>query len=168
MPKFSNTLATVLLIAVPALAACSSEPTPPTPPAPPASSSPSPAVADTHGHVAPHGGVLIELGDHLGFLEMVLDAKAGTLTAYVLDGGAEQAVRIVQPTVSVVFETPTALAGQTLAMGGKANVLTGETVGDTSQFELTHAALQGQTSLAARVVELRVKGQTFHGIAVTL
>ena len=125
-------------------------------------------MTDAHGHVAPHGGVLVELGDHFGFLEIVLDAEAGTLTAYVLDGGAEQAVRIAQPTMSLVFETPAAVAGQTLALAGKANVLTGETVGDTSQFELTHEAFKGQTALTARVVELTVKGRTFHGIAVKL
>lgn len=116
--------------------------------------------------MAPHGGVLVELGDHFGFLEVVLDAEAGTLTTYVLDGGAEQAVRIAQPTLSLVFEAPAALAGQTLELAGRANVLTGETVGDTSQFDLTHEAFKGQSSLTARVVELSVKGQTFHGIAV--
>lgn len=169
MPKFKNTVVAILLAALPTVAACSSEPTPPTPPA--SASSPTPPTtptppSDSHGHVAPHGGVLVELGDHFGFLEFVLDAEAGTLTAYVLDGGAEQAVRIAQPAIRLMFEKPASLISQTLAMAGKANVLTGETVGDTSQFELKHEALKGQTVLNARVVELSVKGQTFHGLAV--
>lgn len=100
-------------------------------------------------------------------LEFVVDAGAGTLTVYVLDGGAEQAVRIAQPTVAVTFGAPQALAGQTLTLAAKANVLTGETVGDTSEFVVTHPALKGQTTFSSRVAEVVVKGQTFKDIAVT-
>jgi len=125
-----------------------------------------PADDDGHAHDAPHGGVLVELGDHFGFLEVVLDAEAGSLTAYVLDGGAEQAVRIAQPSISFTFETPQAIASQTLVLTAKANVLTGETVGDTSEFSIIHSAFKGQTMLSARVGELTVKGQTFKDLAV--
>lgn len=144
-----------------ALLACGSEPPPPAAPAPPAS------PASSHGHEAPHGGVLVELGDHFAQLEFVLDPSAGTLTMFVLDGEAAAAVRIAQPSVAVTFDAPGTLAGQTLQLAAKANVLTGETMGDSSQFEVTHEALKNQTTFTARVVDLVVKGQTFRDLAVT-
>lgn len=99
-------------------------------------------------------------------LEFVLDASAGTLTAYVLDGGAEQAVRIAQPTITLTFDAPPALGGQTLSLAAKANALTGETVGDTSEFVVSAPALKGHTTFSARVAEVVVKGQTFKDLQV--
>jgi hypothetical protein len=156
----------VVLLCVAALA-CAAEPTPPTPPTPPTTPTPPTASLDSHAHEAPHGGMLVELGEHLAMLEFVLDAGAGTMTVYVLDGGAEQAVRIAQPSMTVTFDAPQALAGQTLTLPAKANVLTGETVGDTSEFVVTLPALKGQTTFSARVAEVVVKGQTFKDVAVT-
>jgi len=166
-----------LVLTVVAAAACGAEAPTPAPPAatPDASTAPvatnavavAVAVADDgHAHTAPHGGVLVELGEHVGFLEVVLDADAGSLTVYVLDGGAEQAVRIAQPSISLTFEMPQAIATQALVLAAKANVLTGETVGDTSEFVVIHPALKGQTMFTARVGELTVKGQTFRDVAV--
>ena len=148
----------LVLVCVGLVACGATEPTPPTPPTSPA--------ADVHAHAAPHGGTLVELGEHFGFLEFVLDAGAGTLTAYVLDGGAEQAVRIPQPTIVVTFDAPPALGGQALTLTAKASVLTGETVGDTSEFVVTHPALKGQTTFYARVAEVVVKGQAFKDLTV--
>lgn len=142
--------------------ACGADESMPTPQTVPAETAP----ADAHAHEAPHGGTLVELGEHFGFLEFVLDADAGSLTAYVLDGGAEQAVRIPQPNILVTFDAPEALDGQTLALAAKANVLTGETVGDTSEFSVTHPALKGQTTFYARVAEVVVKGQAFKDLPV--
>jgi hypothetical protein len=156
----------VILALVAALACGAPEPTPPTPSTPSATTPPA-ASAESHAHEAPHGGTLVELGEHFGFLEFVLDAAAGRLTVYVLDGGAEQAVRIAQPAMTVTFDAPEAVAGQTLTLAAKANVLTGETVGDTSEFVVTHPALKGQTTFSARVGEVVVKGQTFKDLAVT-
>ena len=160
----------VVLLCVAAVACGSEAPTPaPAPEAPPAAATPAATPAadtDGHAHTAPHGGVLVELGDHFGFLEVVLDPDAGSVTAYVLDAGAEQAVRVVQPSISLTIEVPKAIANQTVVLAAKANVLTGETVGDTSEFVVIHPAFKGQTILSARVGELTVKGQTFRDLAV--
>jgi ABC-type sulfate transport system permease component len=110
--------------------------------------------------------VLVELGEHFAFLEVVLDGDAGSVTVYVLDGEAEKGLRITQPSISLTFEAPAAVAGQTLVLAAKANALTGETVGDTSEFSVIHPAFKGQTMLAARVGELTVKGQSFKDLAV--
>jgi hypothetical protein len=59
-----------------------------------------PAVAgDDHDHdhdehKPPHGGFLLEVGDHVAHVEVVHDAKDGKVTLYVLDKEAKEAVKI--------------------------------------------------------------------------
>lgn len=98
------------------------------------SKAPDPAkqTSAPHVHNAPHGGILIELGDHAYQLELVRDNATGTLTAYVLDGHAENFVRITSPTFQLI-----AMPGgkfTPLTLHAVANPSTGETVGDTAQF----------------------------------
>jgi hypothetical protein len=143
-----------------AATACGAEP--PAPPPPPA--------AAGHTHAAPHGGVLIELGEEFGHVELVLDGVAGTLTAYVLDGEAEQSVRLAQPSIGVrlagVMATePGGLSARPFELAARANVLTGETVGDTSQFTLTHDAFKGLTSFRGVITHVTYKGQDFRDVA---
>jgi len=86
-----------------------------------------------HVHVAPHGGTLVEIGEHVYNLELVRDNAAGKLTAYVLDGHAENFVRIKSPSIELI-----AMPGGTytpVSLKAVANPSTGETVGDTCQFE---------------------------------
>ena len=56
---------------------------------------PAPAAhSGGHVHTAPHGGMLIELGDHAYNLELLRDPASGKITVWVLDGHAENFVRI--------------------------------------------------------------------------
>lgn len=153
-----------LFLAIGTAGACGGESTPPAPPAPPAQSAPS----DEHAHDAPRGGTLVELGEHFAFLEFVLDRGAGSLTVYVLDGEAEQSVRLAQPAVVVAFDAPEPLTGQTLTLAAQASTLTGETVGDSSQFAVSHESLRNQTAVIVRLTEVTVKGQVFRELTVAL
>lgn len=167
----------VVLLGVAAVACGGETPTPGAVPAtnvaeaPPAAVDAPATTSETdhtgHTHEAPHGGTLVELGDHFGYLELVLDAEVGSMTVYVLDAEAEQAVRIAQTTMVVTFDAPERMTGQALTLAAKANVLTGETVGDTSQFGVTDAALKGISVNGARIREVIVKGQTFRDLVVT-
>lgn len=151
------------------IAACSGSAPEPTPAAAPAQSAPAaaaPASGDGHAHTAPHGGGLTELGDHFGFLELVVDAAAGTATLYVLDGGAEKAVRVTHPTLSLTVTEPAAVGATPLVLTAVASSLTGETVGDASQFAVTHEALKGAAAVKARLATIAVKGQTFNDVAL--
>ena len=135
-------------------------------PAAPAQTTPEPAKdEDGHSHTAPHGGALLELGDHFAFLELVVEPDTGKMTLYVLDGEAEKAVRLTHKAISVRVEAPTGVG--TLDLQGRANTLTGETVGDTSEFVATHAGLKGATKVQARVGEIVVKGQTLRDLSIT-
>lgn len=120
-----------------------------------------------HHHAAPHGGTLIALGDHLAHVELVLDKETGGLVAYVLDGEAEKGVRIAQPTLVVkatVGEGDAATVAE-VTLAGVASDLTGETAGDTSQFQGAHDALKGVERFAGELAAISVKGQELAGVA---
>jgi hypothetical protein len=146
--------------------ACGAEP--PAPVTPPAAT---PAAG--HTHAAPHGGVLVELGEEFGHVELVLDGTAGALTAYVLDGEAEQSVRLAQTSIGIrlngVISNEHGGGDQTwpVELAARANVLTGETVGDTSQFALTDPVLKGVKTFRGVIVHITYKGQDFRDVPVT-
>ena len=87
-----------------------------------------------HSHDPMHGGTLIEFGDHVGHAETVIDEESGTVTVYLLDGGAEGPVRVTQETLSMII-TPEGGETIEIELAAVENVLTSETVGDTSQFQ---------------------------------
>jgi hypothetical protein len=127
---------------------------------PPVSSAP----ATTHQHRAPHGGVLVELGGEAAHVELVLDPDAGSLTAYILDGEAEESVRLKQSSVTIAIDTSGSSAAQVLELPARANILTGETVGDSSEFSATSPSLLGMKSIRGRIVDIVVKGQDFRDV----
>ena len=120
-----------------------------------------------HEHHAPHGGTLVELGEEFAHLELVLNAQTGTLTAYVLDGEAEQSVRIVQAQIEISVRLSGAGSAKVLALtlSAAANPLTGETVGQSSQFQAQSDALKGVTRFTGTVKSVIAKGGTFENVA---
>lgn len=118
------------------------------------------AVAE-HEHKAPHGGVLIELGEEFAHLELVYEPGAGRMTLYVLDGEAEASVRIAQPVIDVAFAQPTPMGGRPRPFVAVTSVLTGERAGDSSQFVLEGTDYRGASALAGRVVRVVVRGAEF-------
>ncbi|MFO1448898.1 MAG: hypothetical protein U1F61_12140 [Opitutaceae bacterium] len=118
-----------------------------------------------HGHVhtAPHGGLLVEVGEHQFNLELVHDAATGSLTAFVLDGHAENFVRISQPALELTISQPA--PARTVVLNAVANAATGEAVGNTSQFETRAEWLKSATALAGTVTRIEIRGTHFNQIA---
>ncbi|MBL9206674.1 MAG: hypothetical protein JNN01_16410 [Opitutaceae bacterium] len=118
-----------------------------------------------HGHVhtAPHGGLLVEVGEHQFNLELVHDAATGSLTAFVLDGHAENFVRISQPALELTISQPA--PARTVVLTAAANAATGEAVGNTSQFETRAEWLKSATGLAGVVTRIEIRGNNFNQIA---
>ena len=114
-----------------------------------------------HEHIAPHGGTLVVLGDEFAHIEFVLDQTTGKLTGYLLDGEAEKSVRLSQKTIELKVHREDSGAEFTLQLSAMANVLTGETEGDTSQFEAQSDALKGASEFHAEIVSIEVMGQAF-------
>lgn len=123
------------------------------------------SAAGGHSHAAPHGGQLVEIGAHQYNLEFVRDPVAGKLTAYALDGHAENFVRLAQPEIELAITR--AGLGTTLVLKAVANPATGETVGDTSQFEGTAEWLQGSIPFDATVKSVTFRGTTFANVRFT-
>jgi len=118
-----------------------------------------------HVHKAPHGGTLVELGEHAYAIELLRDRDAGKLTAWILDGHAENFVRITSPEINVV-----AMPGgkyTPLALKAVANPTTGETVGNTSQFETTADWLKTADAFAG-ILTIEIKGTKFEQVPYEL
>jgi hypothetical protein len=119
-----------------------------------------------HEHKPPHGGTLVVLGEEAAHLELVLDAATGKLTAYVLDGEAQQSLRVKQKEIEVRV-SPDGKKDDSVAvvLKGVANILTGETEGDTSQFEGQAAILKGAARFGGVVSAVTVRGAELKGVA---
>jgi hypothetical protein len=119
-----------------------------------------------HEHKAPHGGCLIEIGEEFAHVELLLDAASGKLTAYILDGEAEKAVRIRQKELKLTFEKVEGKASELkVELKSVANVLTGEAEGDSSQFEGASDALKGVKLFHAAIDKIEIRGQKAKDIA---
>jgi hypothetical protein len=119
-----------------------------------------------HEHRAPHGGTLIELGEEFAHVELVLDRAAGQITAYVLDGEAEQPVRLEQASLTLTLSDLPPAGGETdVILQAVENVLTGETVGRTSQFRGASDRLKGVERFRGVVADVSVRGRTFTSVA---
>ena len=124
------------------------------------------AHAGGHTHKAPHGGLLVELGEHAYNAELVRDGDAGKLTVYFLDGHAENFVRLALPSITVV-----AYAGgerRTLTLPAVANSVTGETVGNTSQYEAQADWLKKFAEFNGEIGAVEIRGSKFGPAAFAL
>lgn len=115
------------------------------------------------GPSAPHGGTRVALGT-AGQLEFVHDPSSGLLTAYTLDAAGTAVTRIPAKTITVEV-APAGVAPVTVALASTANGLTGDTVGNSSQFGGTNAALKGVTTFTGTVKEATLGGQSFKDVA---
>lgn len=121
---------------------------------------------EAHHHTAPNGGTLVEIGDHSGNLEFKFNRKKGLLKVWLLDGCAENYVRSDQKEFAIQLISRH-LDGEheqsmlTLKLKAKANLLTGETLGDTSLFQIKDKRLKNAKRIKGMVPELIYKDATF-------
>jgi hypothetical protein len=121
------------------------------------------AAGPHHEHRAPHGGTLIVFGDEFAHLEVVLDSATGAVRAFVLDGEAERGVAVGQRALAIEV-APT--RGDPFGVGLTAvdNVLTGEVVGNTSEFAGRSDRLVGLEHFEGTIQRLDVKGASFRSV----
>lgn len=116
----------------------------------------------THEHHAPHGGTLVEFGEEFAHLEIVFDAENGWLTAYALDGEAEQSVPLAQTEIEIEVVKPQKFV---VKLEARENALTGEKKGATSEFSGQNERLKNLKEFDASVKELTIRGQQFKNVA---
>ena len=118
--------------------------------------------ADGHAHTAKFGGTLVELGEHQYQMEIVRDAESGEMKAWLMDGHAENYVRIKAD----AFDVTASVGGktETLAFMATPNSATGETVGDTSYFEAQAEWVKTTPEFDSQIVSIEVRGAKFENL----
>ena len=118
---------------------------------------------DRHEHRPPHGGTPIALGNEEYHLELVLDAAKTKLVAYILYGELEKFIRIAAPSfvIAVVVEG----RDEVLTFEAVASNATGETVGDTSMFEVRADWLKADSTFDGILEELPVRSSKYSRVS---
>ena len=110
---------------------------------------------------APHGGLLVDAGDDFAHVELVFDSIRGTLSAYILDGEAEEVVPLKQTTILVRLAKPV----RTLKLKADISPLSGEKPGATSSYTLTDPSWKGLSQLRGALVSVDFNGRVFKNLA---
>ena len=116
-------------------------------------------------HSAPRGGALVVLAEETAHVEVLLDADTGHLAVYVLGPHAEAPVRVTQESLSLTLLVDGVERRVTLP--AVASELTGETVGDTSEFSAEVEALKGVQAFTGTIDEVSARGSTYSDVAIT-
>ncbi len=140
-------------LAVSLLAGCERQP----------SHAPPQATEHRHEHKPPHHGTPVVLGKEEYHVELVLDAPAGRLQAYIMDGELENFVRV--PAESFVVAATPGGKEEVLTFKPVANNATGEKVGDTALFEAQADWLKTNAVFDAVLRQLTVRGTTNENVA---
>jgi peptidoglycan/xylan/chitin deacetylase (PgdA/CDA1 family) len=120
--------------------------------------------AQAHEHKPPHKGTLVEFGEEFAHLELVIDAATGKVSGYVLDGEAENPVRVKQNTIEITVLKADKSVDFSVTLTQQANDLSGEKVGDSSEFAGASEKLKGVTTFDGKVVSIDVKGKPFKDV----
>lgn len=119
---------------------------------------------EPHTHTAPRGGTLVELGNHEANLEIVFDPAAGSVSVYVLDAHAENAIRSPDASLPAVLTLDEGGEPIELQLEAVASSLTGETVGDSSHFTASSPRLVGAAGFTIKVDRLVVRGAEYRSV----
>jgi hypothetical protein len=119
-----------------------------------------------HVHIAPHGGTLVEIGDHAYNVELLRNGVEGKLTAWVLDAHAENFVRIAAPSIEVVGFVGGERRSVTLQP--VANPATGEMVGSTAQYEGQADWLKSAAEFPGQITSIEIRGRKYDNVALYL
>ena len=118
--------------------------------------------ASAHVHEAPRGGTLVVLAEETAHLEILHDTATGRLTVYLLGPHASNAVRTAQEALSV--ELVVGGATHTVTLPAQASELTGETVGDSSEFAADVPALIGAASFSGTIRAVEARGAWYDAV----
>ena len=119
--------------------------------------------AGLHHHDPPHGGAGVTLGDEEAHIEFLVDAEAGTVTAWFFKPHMERYLRIKAESFVVLARLPDGEASMTFA--AVANAGTGETIGDTSQFVARADWLGAVEAFDAVLPEVSIRGRVYRSVA---
>ncbi len=103
--------------------------------------------APAHPDEGPHGGPLLEVGDHVAHIEVLHDEAAGKMTLYVLGQDGKTAVAVEEPPV--------------LKLMGANDALTTDAVdGEIGAFSLSNEALNAHGPEGR--ITIKLNGKTYN------
>jgi len=109
-----------------------------------------------HDHTAKHGGALAPIGDHFAHVEVLVEDA--TMTIWVTGAEAQRPVRVPDASLTVTCTPTDGGEAFTVTCHAAANELSGETVGDTSQFTGEHERLAATKTFDGVIATITVKG----------
>lgn len=118
--------------------------------------------AHAHSHTAPHGGHLVELGNHQYNAEVVFDAAGRKLTVYLLDAHAENAHAIAETELELHLEGADGETELTLMAVPQSS----DAAGKSSRFELAGEKIPATLKSAEDLhghVHATIDGKSFAG-----
>ncbi len=113
-----------------------------------------------HHHHAPHHGSLSMLGDHVAQIELVVDAEAGKLEAYILDGEAEKSLAVDQ----TELDLSVTLAGAKEPLALKLAPV--DAAKPDEGFVVQNDQLKGVTALTGTLASLKIGEKAHEKVAV--
>lgn len=116
-----------------------------------------------HVHDPVYGGVLVEVGEHFAQVELVHDAEAGELTAYIWDGHVSDAVPLEMTGIAV--EGTAGGKAFKLELRPVEDELTGDRAGHASCFAGKAMQLRGAERITGTLARLVIMDQTFERVA---
>lgn len=120
------------------------------------------AVAAHHHHEPPHGGTGVDLGNEDFHIEFLRDAAAGKMKAWILQPHMAGYTRISALTFDVIAKVGT--EEKTLTFKAQASSATGETEGNTSQFEAEADWLKTTDKFDAVLKTIKVKDSEYKDV----
>lgn len=114
-----------------------------------------------HHHHAPHHGSLTMLGDHVAQIELVVDADAGKLDAYILDGEAEKPLVVDDKDLSLSVKLPEGKEPLELKLAPA------DAAKPEEGFTVQNDQLKGVKSLEGTIASLKIGDKTHEKIAVS-
>ena len=118
---------------------------------------------EEHGHVAPNGGVLTDVGDHSASIEWLIEE--GLFKLYIFDGCAEKPIRIAQKEMQVTMMTD---AEKQITLTPVTNKLTGEKPGDANTFSAEVKNLSKDKIFNILVHSVTIQGIDYENIKLEL
>jgi hypothetical protein len=108
------------------------------------------AVMHADEHVAPHKGALVEWGEEEYHLEVLTDAKAGTVTVYVYGGDADLKANKTRP-IDAKSLVMTVKADKAVTLKLEPAPLKGDPPGTSSVYQAKNAVFATDAKLSGTV-----------------
>lgn len=118
-----------------------------------------------HEHIAPNGGVLVELGDEFAHLEFVVDRTNNKIICYIFDGSLQFGLKAKQATIEA--EIKGSENTKIIVFNAVSNVLANNTLEESSQFE-ANLTIDPNTKISFLIKKIILNGKSFENIVTPI